>query len=155
MGPEEFTWFWHHPLDLAMLVHRHSRVLHHPASPGCNHGRPGMAIVLASGPCPWHAGLDESTNSYHSMKKQLVRISILQSSKIITALYVLMGLIYTLIGVPMAIFGSGQLRIMGFVYIAMPLILGVVGFVFFVIFAALYNWLAKILGGVEIEVSDT
>ena len=88
------------------------------------------------------------------MKKQLIRISVLQSSKIVTALYVLMGLIYTLIGIPMAIFGSGQVRIIGLVYIAMPVILGVVGFVFFVLFAAIYNWLAKVVGGIEVEVAD-
>jgi len=40
------------------------------------------------------------------MTKQLVRISILQSSKIMTALYVLMGCFYTLIGIPMIIFGG-------------------------------------------------
>jgi hypothetical protein len=88
------------------------------------------------------------------MKKQLVRISVLQSSKITTALYVLMGLIYTLIGIPMAIFGHGPFRIMGLVYIAMPVIAGVGGFVFFVIFAALYNSLAKVFGGVEFVVAD-
>lgn len=88
------------------------------------------------------------------MKKQLVRISVLQSSKITTALYVLMGFIYTLIGIPMLIFGHGPFRIMGMVYIAMPVIAGVGGFVFFVIFAALYNWLAKIFGGFEFVVAD-
>jgi len=40
------------------------------------------------------------------MKEQITRISILQSSKIATALYVLLGFIYTLIGIPMLIFGG-------------------------------------------------
>ncbi len=88
------------------------------------------------------------------MKKQLIRISILQSSKIMTALYVLLGFIYTLIGIPMVIFGGAELRIIGIIYVLMPAILGVVGFVFFVIFAALYNLLAKWLGGIEFEVKD-
>jgi hypothetical protein len=88
------------------------------------------------------------------MKKQLARISILQSSKIMTALYVLMGFIYTLIGVPMIIFGGDQLRVMGILYIAMPVIMGVFGFIFFVIFAAVYNGLAKFLGGFEVELKD-
>jgi hypothetical protein len=35
------------------------------------------------------------------MKKQITRISILQSSKIATVLYFLVGFIYTLIGIPM------------------------------------------------------
>jgi len=81
------------------------------------------------------------------MKKQIIRISILQSSKIATALYVLMGFIYTLIAIPMMIFGNGEIRIIGMVYFFMPVILGVFGFVFFVIFGAIYNLLAGWLGG--------
>lgn len=84
----------------------------------------------------------------------MIRISILQSSKIMTAMYVLMGFIYTLIAIPMIIFGSPQLRIIGLVYLFMPVLLGIFGFVFFVIFAAIYNLLASWLGGVEIEVKN-
>jgi hypothetical protein len=88
------------------------------------------------------------------MKKQLARISILQSSKIVTALYVLMGFLYTLIGIPMAIFGEGGVRVMGILYTFMPIFMGIFGFVFFVIFAAVYNLLAGWLGGFEFEVRD-
>lgn len=88
------------------------------------------------------------------MKKQLIRISILQSSKIMTALYVLMGCIYTLIGIPMIIFGNHQIRIMGVFYLFMPIIMGIFGFIFFCIFAAIYNALAAWLGGFEVEVKD-
>jgi len=88
------------------------------------------------------------------MKKQLVRVSILQSSKITTALYVLMGFIYTLIGIPMVAFGNKQFHIMGIVYLFMPIIMGIFGFIFFVICAAIYNGLAKCLGGFEVEIKD-
>jgi hypothetical protein len=88
------------------------------------------------------------------MKKQITRISILQSSKIATAIYVLFGLLYTLIGIPMIVFGGSQLRIIGIVYLFGPLWMGVVGFIFFVIGAALYNLLASFLGGIEFEVKD-
>ena len=88
------------------------------------------------------------------MKKQLIRISVIQSSKIATALYVLMGFIYTLIGIPMIIFGGNPLRVVGIIYLFMPVIMGIVGFVFFVIFAAIYNVLAKQLGGFEFEFKD-
>jgi hypothetical protein len=93
-------------------------------------------------------------NQGENMKKQLMRISVLQSSKIVTALYVLMGFIYTLIGIPMLIFGNKQLKIMGIIYTLMPVLMAVIGFIFFVIFAALYNLLAKLLGGIEVEVKD-
>lgn len=88
------------------------------------------------------------------MKKQIVRISILQSSKIMTAMYVLMGFIYSAIGVPMIVFGNPGLRVLGVVYLFMPVILGIVGFIFFVIFAAIYNFLARQFGGIEFEVKD-
>ena len=88
------------------------------------------------------------------MKKQLIRISILQSSKITTALYVLMGFIYTLIGIPMVVFGGKQFQIIGIIYLVMPIIMGIIGFIFFAIFAGLYNLLAKWLGGFEVEVKD-
>jgi hypothetical protein len=88
------------------------------------------------------------------MKKQLIRISILQSSKVMTALYVVMGFIYTLIGIPMIVFGSKQFKIIGIIYVLMPVILAIFGFVFFVIFAALYNLFAKSLGGFEVEIKN-
>ncbi len=88
------------------------------------------------------------------MKKQLIRKSILQSCKIMTALNVLMGFIYSLIGIPMIIFGSNQLRIIGIFYLLGPIFAGIFGFIFFVIFAALYNLLAKWLGGFEIEIKN-
>jgi hypothetical protein len=89
-----------------------------------------------------------------AMKKQLIAISILQSSKIATALYVLMGFVYTLIGIPMVIFGSSQMRIIGAIYVFGPVIMGIFGFIFFVIFALVYNFLAKRLGGFEFEVKN-
>jgi hypothetical protein len=42
---------------------------------------------------------------------------------------------------------------MGIVYCFGPILFSILGFVCFVIFSALYNGLAKWLGGVEIEVS--
>ena len=88
------------------------------------------------------------------MKKQIVNISILQSSKIATILCFILGFLYVLIGIPMIIFGSDQLRIMGIVYCLMPFIMAIFGFIFFVIFAALYNLIAKWVGGMEFEMID-
>ena len=88
------------------------------------------------------------------MKKQIVRISILQSSKITTILYFFIGFIYVLIGIPMIIFGNDKLRIVGILYCAMPIIMAIIGFIGFVIFAALYNLIAKWVGGTEFEMID-
>lgn len=88
------------------------------------------------------------------MKKQIVRISILQSSKVITILYFILGFLYALIGIPMIMFGNDQLRIMGIVYCLMPILMAIFGFIFFVISAALYNLIAGWVGGMEFEISD-
>jgi len=88
------------------------------------------------------------------MKKQLIRISILQSSKIMTALYVLMGFLYSIVGVPMILFGNKQIRIIGIIYLFGPILAGILGFIFFVIFAAIYNLLAGWLGGFEVEIKN-
>ena len=65
-----------------------------------------------------------------------------------------MGFIYTLIGIPLVVFGGTQFKIMGVIYIFMPIIMGVIGFLCIVIFGAIYNALAKRLGGVEVEVTS-
>ena len=65
-----------------------------------------------------------------------------------------MGFIYTLIGIPMIIFGNSQIRLIGILYALGPVIAGVFGFIFFVIFAAIYNLLAKWLGGFEVEIKN-
>jgi len=88
------------------------------------------------------------------MKKQIVRISILQSSKIVTLLYTLLGCLYTLIGIPMIIFGNSQIKIMGIVYLFGPVFMGLLGFIFFVISVAIYNLAASLVGGFEFEVKD-
>ncbi|MDA1106034.1 MAG: hypothetical protein O2855_05490 [Planctomycetota bacterium] len=55
----------------------------------------------------------------------------------------------------MVIFGGEAVRIAGFMYLLMPIIMGILGFVFFVVFASMYNRLAKWLGGFEVELKVT
>ena len=79
------------------------------------------------------------------MKKQITRISILQSSKIVTALYALIGLIYTLIGILMLAFGGEEpaMKVIAIIYILAPLWMVILGFIFFSTFADIYNLLPK------------
>jgi hypothetical protein len=88
------------------------------------------------------------------MKKQIISISILQSSKIVVALYFFMGFLYTLIGIPMVIFAHGPAKIIGIVYCFGPILFALIGFIFFAIAGAIYNVLAGWLGGFEFEVKD-
>jgi len=88
------------------------------------------------------------------MKMQITRFSVLQSTKIMTAMYVLFGFIYTLIGIPMIIFGDTGVKIMGIVYLFMPIITGIMGFIFLALFMWLYNVLAVRFGGIEFTTEE-
>ena len=87
------------------------------------------------------------------MKNQISHISVLQSSKVLTALYFIMVFIYTFIGIPMIVFGSHQMKVVGMFYLFGPVFMAVLGFLCVLIFGALYNVLAKWLGGVEIDIT--
>jgi len=88
------------------------------------------------------------------MKRQIRRISILQSSKVATILYALFGLIYVPIGCGMFVFAPDDMKFLGFIYFFMPILTAVLGFIFFVIFAWLYNVIAGWVGGFEFEVES-
>jgi hypothetical protein len=88
------------------------------------------------------------------MKKQINRISVAQTSKVMTILYVIFSLLYSLIGIPMIIFGGTQMKVMGFIYLVMPIIAGIFGFIFVALGCWVYNLVACKFGGVEFEVQD-
>jgi hypothetical protein len=88
------------------------------------------------------------------MKKQITRISVLQSSKIMAALYAVMGLLYSIAGLVILAVSGPQMRVVGAIYLVAPIWLGILGFIFFALFAAIYNALAKALGGFEFEVEN-
>ncbi len=71
-----------------------------------------------------------------------------------TIFYILLGFLYSIAGIFMVIFGNSQIKIMGFIYLAMPVIMAVVGFIFIALFAWVYNCIAKRFGGIEFEVTD-
>jgi len=103
------------------------------------------------------------------MKRRIKRIAPLQAGKMLGVLYGCLGLIFlpfialaALLGVfaqqaqqvqgnqtgPAAI-AAGMMVILG---LLIPLIYGVMGFIFGVIIAAIYNLIAQWIGGIEVEV---
>jgi uncharacterized protein related to proFAR isomerase len=103
------------------------------------------------------------------MKRRITRIGPLQAGKMLGVLYAAMGLIFIpffavagLAGVfaqqaqhgqsqsaaPVALAG-GVLLIMGLLF---PVFYGIMGFIFGVISAAIYNFVAHWIGGIEVEV---
>jgi len=88
------------------------------------------------------------------MKKQIKQISVAQTSKVIAILYVIFSLLYSLFGIPIIIFGSSEIKIIGFIYLFMPVLAGVFGFIFVALNCWIYNLIAGKFGGVEFEVKD-
>ncbi len=88
------------------------------------------------------------------MKKRVSRISILQSVKVATVLYAVIGLLYGLLGTPMVLFGGKEMQIAGIIYLFMPVLAAMFGFIFFVIFSATYNLVARWLGSFEFEITE-
>ena len=86
------------------------------------------------------------------MKIQLAHISILRSTKIVTALNAIIGLGYTLIGLLLILLGPASLRTMGVAYLFGPIFTALFGFLGFCLVSFIYNALSRRLGGIEVEV---
>lgn len=89
------------------------------------------------------------------MKKQIVRVSILQSAKVAAALYLVISIpICLLMLIPVMLSGGA---IPGFsvgMLIAMPIMYTVFGFLFTVIGAWVYNLVASWVGGFEFTTAE-
>ncbi len=100
------------------------------------------------------------------VKKRLVRIAPMQLGKMFAALYGAMGLIFVPLFGIMALIGafipkqanapaaSGfAIASFGLIFmIAFPVLYALMGFVFGIVGAAIYNLLAQWIGGIEVEV---
>jgi hypothetical protein len=85
------------------------------------------------------------------MVQRLSRFSIGQTAKVVGLLYGLMGLIFvpffllaTMLAPNEAGFGVGFA-------LALPILYGLLGFIFTAIGCALYNWVARKVGGIEVS----
>lgn len=85
------------------------------------------------------------------MKKQIVRVSVLQSAKVAAALYFVISIPMCLLMLIPAMMGAG--RIPGFysvtMLVMMPVMYTVLGFIFTLIGAWVYNLVASYIGGFE------
>ncbi len=89
------------------------------------------------------------------MPQQIRKFGVLQTAKVIAVLYALMGLVFVPIFLVIAMFsptkdGPGT----GFALL-MPVLYGVLGFVFTAIGCAIYNFVAGLVGGIEVELDES
>jgi hypothetical protein len=87
------------------------------------------------------------------MKQQVVRIGPHQAGKVLGIMYLLMGVLVAGFMLLSAVFTSGDKTGMVIFAVAAPLGYGVIGYLFTVIAAALYNAIAAFVGGLEITVT--
>lgn len=85
------------------------------------------------------------------MVQRLSRFGVGQTAKVLGLLYGLMGLIFLpffLLGTMLS--GAEDGPGVGFA-LALPVLYGVVGFIFTAVGCALYNWIAGKVGGIEVS----
>jgi hypothetical protein len=83
------------------------------------------------------------------MKKQITRISPLQTSKVLAAMYFLISLPMVLIMLVPLLFADPKPAFFSGFMLALPFLYAIFGFIFTLIGAWLYNVVAKYLGGIE------
>lgn len=85
------------------------------------------------------------------MKKEIKSISVLQTSKVLAFLGFLLSALYALpIAIYMLLYGEDKSLALAF--FMLPVIYLIVGFIANVILSFFYNIVARIFGGVEVEV---
>jgi len=82
------------------------------------------------------------------MKKQVVKVSILQNAKLMAALYFVISIPFTLLMIIPAVMGQGAGPSIAML-VLMPLLYTLMGFVFTLIGAWVYNLIAARIGGFE------
>jgi hypothetical protein len=87
--------------------------------------------------------------------QQLRRFSIGQTAKVVGVLYALIGVIALPFFLMASLFSHRQSAFgVGFA-LALPIIYGICGLIFTAIGCALYNWVAGIVGGIEVQLDTT
>lgn len=88
------------------------------------------------------------------MRRRIRRFDPLQTGKVLGALYALMGLVFLpFFWLMKSFMPEGGGFFMGF-GLLMPIVYGIFGLVFGAIGALIYNFVAGLTGGLEVEVDD-
>ena len=82
---------------------------------------------------------------------QIKSLGVIQTSKVMGAIYFILGLFSAALAAIVAVVTGGGASLL--LALALPFLYGLLGFVGTTVMCRLYNWVAKYLGGIEIEVS--
>lgn len=82
---------------------------------------------------------------------QIRRFGIGQTAKVVAALYTLLGLVFVPVLLVAAMFSPKETGFGTGLAVALPVLYGVMGFIFTAIACAIYNFVAGFVGGIEVE----
>ena len=85
------------------------------------------------------------------MPQQIRRFGVGQTAKVVGVLYALMGLIFVPVFLIASMFSPNRAEFGTGFALALPIIYGVIGFIFTAIGCAIYNFVAGLVGGIEVE----
>jgi len=85
------------------------------------------------------------------VRQQIRRFGIGQTSKVVAVMYALMALVFVPVFLLGAMFSPKETGFGAGLALALPIIYGACGFVFTAIGCAIYNFVAGLVGGVEVE----
>ncbi len=85
------------------------------------------------------------------MAQQIRRFGIGQTAKVVAALYTLLGLVFVPVFLVAAMFSPKETAFGTGLAVALPVLYGVMGFIFTAIACAIYNFVAGFVGGIEVE----
>jgi hypothetical protein len=86
------------------------------------------------------------------MPQQIRKFGVGQTAKVAGALYALIGLVLVPIFLLISMVAPDQSTGMGIGFsLALPIIYGLIGFIGTAIGCAIYNFVAKLVGGIEVE----
>ncbi len=82
---------------------------------------------------------------------QIRRFGIGQTAKVVAALYTLLGLVFVPVFLVAAMFSPKETGFGTGLAVALPVLYGMMGFIFTAIACAIYNFVAGFVGGIEVE----
>jgi hypothetical protein len=89
------------------------------------------------------------------MPQQIRRFGVVQTAKVVAVLYALMGLLFAPLVLLTTLFTPRESGLGPGFALALPVLYGLVGFVFTAIACAIYNLVAGWVGGIEVELDDS
>ena len=89
------------------------------------------------------------------MPQQIRRFGVLQTAKVIGALYALIGLVLVPVILVISMVAPNKEGFGPGFALALPVLYGVLGFIFAALSCAIYNLVAGFVGGIEVELGES